>query len=568
MPVSARLFCRFATIFFLIFAGASYAQEPTFGNIQQPTVDDGMTTFPNVQPNADIEQRILNSIQLPSTNPSVSNVTPDVTDFSPSKRPQASTSEGFTFRITDPNANWNFRSVFEAEIIENNEETLRELFETQNVQMNSEQILVDGQPAVGNIAPRNKKELEAFLQNGSMGKIDYQELFLSLEPTTRNRLLYEDFLPDPEQLPGDTFIQQVAPGVGVDGDGGFVVCTGPSCGTDRVVTPGETCNSSDCPTGQGGALTCDDEFCNVRSVTRLDVDLDGNSDVTYVKSGYPEVVFLRKKIFGEKFGSSCTATIISPGFAITALHCFKKSSSTTILDHFSFNETGVPDGWSKMVTKDPSKTGFHLVSDHSDEIAIVDEIFVSYRRTEATLEALDPLPTRDFALITFAEGLNFPTEVMPILSFSAQTKDYPITFVGFGWTDVREKFGDDWVALTSAQKWRELKQAAFNFIDDIRLTPPQSSKQIVWNHGVPPGTGGPCHFDSGGPIYQGFNRGYWGSPRIVVGVVSALHTSLPAGIETNNIDACLSKRSFLTGELLASFQSGICEITRSAPRGC
>ena len=418
------------------------------------------------------------------------------------------------------------------------------------------------------------------LRNG----VRYEDIFESYAPEFRNQFYYQELLPDLTRLPDYDFtIQQVFPGEPMDGPSGPEQCTDPIlCGIDRIVVPGQACDEESCPGLVGVSANCPvgDLFCGVTTLVdlaalstdgmaTLDTDGNGTSDVTYLRDGYPEVIFLQKRLYREKFGSSCSATVIADGWAITALHCFHKNRKVLILDQFDIEDHPSATGWSMLTAKDTNTTSFQVVSDHFSEVAIVTEIFIPYSSTEATSKTVGYLPERDLALFRLEGGIRFrETHLLPILEFEHPSIGEALTFVGFGWSDVSDRFDALWVTFTTAQRWAELKLAAFNFVDQVGSLPMKTHPQIIWDHGDPPGAGGPCNFDSGGPIYRGFNRGFWNSPRILVGVVSGLSTTLPTGTFETNVNACTSDSTYLFGESLAPYRAGICQITGNKPRGC
>ena len=436
------------------------------------------------------------------------------------------------------------------------------------------QAMKDGSAIENTVEPANIASFQAFMNQGALNGISYPDLFNSLETEKRNELIYNNLIPPTTDLPTLQF--QVVVGDPVDGNSGPQFCTGDECGTTQIVKPGDPvapgndgpiCPESACPGSNGTVVGCADDLCNVGGRVNLDKDNDNKSDVTYIKEGYPEIIFLRRREFGKPT-TRCTATAISQKWAITALHCFVLNDNIGLLDEFVLQSSDVI-GWSVLAPKDTSVTGFDLVSDHLKEANVVGRIFVPFKHDTEPENLKGKLPRRDIALFRISgNGLAFKHTDFPVLDFGELDADIPISFAGFGWTDVNSIFGEDWIKIAIDLKWKELKQAAFNFLDDVRMVEPQKELQLVWNHGVPPGSGGPCHYDSGGPIYKGFNRGFWNSPRIVIGVVSALHPSAAAQAAGEDVQACLDKDSFLTGEMLASYGAGICELTSFAPRGC
>lgn len=472
-------------------------------------------------------------------------------------------------QVFEPNSN-----DFPRNTIEEIPQTEREradfegLIGGQKIKIQNGELIVEGGSGAQLLKPQNRQDFESFMEFSEREGVDFSDVYRRLEPEIRNKYLYEDMLPDIGTIRNRSFTEQVLPGIGIEGPSGPQVCSGPLCGTDRIVFPGQECSEEDCPAGGSSLPSCSGDYCNATAPMDLDVDGDGLSDVAYVKSSYPEVAFLRKKIYGENFTASCTATLISPGYALTALHCFNKSSSIGILDQYKVIDFDKSDDWGELVSKSGKSIGYKLVSDHSSEVALVSNVYIPFTASGASQDQLGYLPSKDIAILKYSGGLKFEQNLFPILGFDELQEGHPISFVGFGWTDLNDNFDEAWATMSAQEKWRELKQAAFNFLDDIRNIPSQTEQQFIWNHGDPPGTGGPCLFDSGGPIYQGFNMGYWHSPRIIVGVVSALHSSVPAGAGENAVDACLSSSSFLSGEIIANYQTGICQITDMSPKGC
>ncbi|MEP6018890.1 MAG: trypsin-like serine protease [Paracoccaceae bacterium] len=400
------------------------------------------------------------------------------------------------------------------------------------------------------------------------------------------------------RLAGDELLQkQVRPGVGIEGgEGPPAVCKG--CGSKEIVTAGmpimkeptghegPVCPTSICPDTDGSGVKhvgCSGPLCWMPKRAALPLTKDGRVDVSYRKSGYPELMPLVTPFTFEESGAlgtivECSATAISKYYVVTALHCIagNENQLRTKVD----TGPGPISGWTTLVPKFGSNATLAVVSGKDQTTVLIHEAYVPYdtandiqflpNNSQACLD--DPLncarvATIDLAVLRLKEpGLQLMPLDYPILSFSGLVKDSAISFAGFGWTDFAGVFGEQWDQLALSARLETLKNTAFNFLDGRDGLVDGAPKKLTWRTGVPSGTGGPCEFDSGGPIYAGFNRGFWNSPRMLVGVVSGIRR--PKDNVATGIPLCLDPLAVGYGEDLALYQSGICQITGNNARGC
>lgn len=407
---------------------------------------------------------------------------------------------------------------------------------------------------------------------------------------------------DPGNLPGfdgDSYLKQVRPGTGIDGEGGSQTCRSAACGSNQITGPGTgigggsaggVSGGSTVDTSQLAATTddsghtgpkCPEKFCGEGSnvagcadnlcyfppfQTLPDNDRDGRTDLVYREAGYPEVVFMMRRAEGvENLIPNCTATALANKWLITALHCLATSNKTLESRYVELDQ--VADGWTKLGISDESSLQAIdiVVTVKGHGKAHVEAMHINYDSVANVSFSKGGTPTRDFAIIELAgDGLNLGDFEYPYIRTNYAAQQGSISFSGFGWTNVILQQDPGFKNLPIDEQWAELKLSAFNFINDFKDDVFHDNKVLSWKNGDPDGTGGPCRYDSGGPVYAGFNRGFWNSPRQVIGVVSGLRGAAKVDAGTD----CLGDGISAVAEHLAHYVGGLCEITKSAPRGC
>jgi len=155
------------------------------------------------------------------------------------------------------------------------------------------------------------------------------------------------------------------------------------------------------------------------------------------------------------------------------------------------------------------------------------------------------VPRVDLALFAFAPRLDEPPSV-EALAHDGIAIGTAITFSGYGLANVHR---EEWQAY-----------AAFNAIHDLLTI--DNEPYIAWRVGLRGFRGGPCKYDSGGPVYYGFERGFDDDLDTVIGVVS----HLKAGREPDIADDCLNRIGRVVD--LSPHVTAICQLTRSEPLAC
>lgn len=432
--------------------------------------------------------------------------------------------------------------------------------------------------------------------------LNYPQTLDLIPDETFNRSILNQYLSgiDASEVPEfdqETYKQQVSPGTGIDGVGGFESCG--SCGPDLMVAPGtgidggssgnvgggEPLNTDDlevitddsnhtgpkCPEEFCGEDTniagCKDDLCRYPIYQNLlDNNEDGRADLVYRKNGYPEAVFMMRRVSGVTNPTpNCTATALAKRWLITALHCL--GSTKNALEKNYTVRTPVREGWTKIGISDASiLLGIDvIVTVKGHGKAHFEAAHINYDSLESVEFSAKGTPTRDFAIIELAgDGLDLGEYAYPFVRTDYIKEREAISFSGFGWTNILLQKDPNFENLPIDEKWAELKLAAFNFIQSYSSDPLHENTMLKWENGNPNGTGGPCRYDSGGPVYAGFNRGFWNDPRQVIGVVSGLRG---AKVVDDGND-CLGNRTHAVAEHISHYYEGLCKITGSAPRGC
>lgn len=426
------------------------------------------------------------------------------------------------------------------------------------------------------VAVDTDKPLSSQLYERFQGSANFGDLSNFVPKNKRDEQLMKEFLDDLDLvipgLEGDVTVQQVAPGTPIGGGSAPDLCK-EDCGT-AIVNPGTPVVEEGghagpaCPADKCGGVVlagCNDEYCGHPARDELPETVPGLTAVKYRKNGYPEVLVLTQVLSsadGPFFKAECSAFAITPLFVLTALHCLAKDEADFDAN-WSLSPTDVA-GWSEIKGRGDLPRIYSLVSETTGETAFATRFFVPYA-AEGPVAFSGKRPSRDLVMLQLENaGLGLTSDQLPRLDFANLADDASISFAGFGWTNFGGIDQIDWLVLAINEKWRELKQAAFNFTEGVLSHSGSDFPMITWRNGVPKGTGGPCSYDSGGPVYAGFNRGFWNDPRRLVGVVSAFISS-PA---IDSAQVCLNPSSVGVGELLANYEQGLCNLPSTRPRGC
>lgn len=416
------------------------------------------------------------------------------------------------------------------------------------------------------------------------GEIDYREFYDNLDEETRDELYLVGIAPNLSLISPDFSVEQVRPGIDIGGSSAPGACKASVCGNPEEIViaglPIATINGRTgpiCPVPEICSETlvgCAGEWCGYP--VKNDIPLDKNNEnsaITYQKNGYPETVFLG--FFNLETNApieKCSAVIIHQNWVLSAMHCLDKSVLTKAKGtRFDFSKTfetspSPIEGWSKMTVSKNSALGLHVVSHTLDQAALVEAVYVPYKVEEPVLATSAGVPEKDLMLVQLADnGLSYAPHQLPRVRKSPYaTKNAAISFSGFGWTNVDGLSQKAWNKKIRSQTWFQLKQAAFNFVARVEKLGGSKNTLIIWNQGDLGGNGGPCFYDSGGPVYEGFNRGFWNDPRIVIGIVSGAYTTSGA----KDVSACLGDNINVAAERIAVYAADICVLAENQPRGC
>ena len=300
-----------------------------------------------------------------------------------------------------------------------------------------------------------------------------------------------------------------------------------------------------------GSSPCEGQWCGSPSPRPIPVQEDngeesretGRAIITYSENAYEHVVVLQPGRTGFDRGQKrCTATLISPDWALSALHCFG-DSGRKVRNSFNFTPA-TRKRWLELTPTKETIFAISLRREGSVSAFLVEKVYVPYVNELDIQYRSGTAPPKDIALIKIdgEEATRLPTYPKFAMAESI-VANAAVTFVGYGWTDV------------SNYDWPRAKQAAFNWLTD------SDEAAIQWRTGNWGGNGGPCLGDSGGPIFLDFIRGHRNDDERVVGVVSRL---LASRIEEGA--HCLNKIG--EGEPLSSYVRGICAIADDVPTGC
>ena len=264
----------------------------------------------------------------------------------------------------------------------------------------------------------------------------------------------------------------------------------------------------------------------------------GRAVITYHENAYEQVVVLQPKpISLNSEQKRCTATLIAPSWALSALHCFGLSGKS-IRESFDFAKTKAKS-WLELTPTNSSVFAISMRREEKTLAFLVEKVYVPYVNKLDINYQSGKVPPKDIALIKIQVERDKEQPLLTYPKFAGANSivtNTAITFVGYGWTDIDE------------YDWRKSKQAAFNWLTNA------NEKEILWRTGNWGGNGGPCRGDSGGPIFLGILRGYSNETARIAGVVSALRGS---GVE--EAVQCLERTG--EGEPLFPYVSGICAIT-------
>lgn len=354
------------------------------------------------------------------------------------------------------------------------------------------------------------------------------------------------------------------------------ICLNALCGTGRVPMPleigtdafdrtGPICPETYCPGSQRYA-GCVGALCSFPMRQALTTTADGGVTLDFRKLGFPETVLLSRLHSGDDDTfirePECTATMISATLALTALHCLAEKEAE-LLKRYTRQADPKADGWSRLKFRRTAQEVLGVLSDLNFESQLVDAVSIPYPLADP-IPFINGLPDTDLALLHLASPLELGPGSYPFLQKNYAQEKAAISFAGYGWTNLGGQTLAEWNQNSQGENWRSLKLNAYNFIQST--TPNATAPRFIsWTQGKPAGTGSPCHGDSGGPIYAGFNRGYWNNPRQVIGVVS--YMLLPDGTKvTRTASDCLNRTA--VGVHVAPYFDAICKISDGTARGC
>ena len=291
---------------------------------------------------------------------------------------------------------------------------------------------------------------------------------------------------------------------------------------------------------------CTGQWCGSPKPQKITVNEDsGYADITYRENAYEQVVVLQPGRIGNNPNENrCTATLIAPGWVLSALHCFGKSGNKV---RKTFNISSASVGkWLELTPNNKSVFAISLSINGKVSAYLVDKVYVPYVNAIDIRYQSGAAPPKDIALFSIKINDSEMTKFSTYPKFAKMDKvveGAAVTFVGYGWTDVKE------------YDWTKSKQAAFNWLTA------SDNNAVQWQTGNWTGNGGPCLGDSGGPIFMEFIRGYSDEQAHLAGVVSRLFN----GNIVKGAD-CLNKTG--EGEPLYPYIDDICAITSNEPADC
>lgn len=381
------------------------------------------------------------------------------------------------------------------------------------------------------------------------------------------------------QFDESDFLKSVRPGVPGDG-GGAGICSGSGCGTATPTTYGSIgegtgleCPPALCPrntnsdndgnenenshnSSQPILVGCLGKLCGFPDRQPLPTRSDGRSEVSYVSDEHADAVLVMLQRGEDQ--AFCSGVLVAPTVALTALHCMS-GSKNALFGRFKSRPDAVT-GWMRLTLKNDEDFAVFLYSDVLKKSFTMASFSIPYATKNDLNEYRNKtgfLPKRDIAVIHLnGGGLDEPDGFFPFLNFkytSQSDLSESISFAGFGITNV------DFPEGTPIQG---RKLVTFNFHDGVAARTDRSHSLLTWRNGDPIGTGGPCKADSGGPVYAGFNRGYWDDPRQLIGIVSAMEGKIA------DFTGCLDPDAIGLAEELAPYRDGICNLGSTIPRGC
>ena len=314
--------------------------------------------------------------------------------------------------------------------------------------------------------------------------------------------------------------------------------------SNKQVAPGT-------PVGNGdfSSKPCADSWCGSPKPQKIEVHKEGEDAgravITYHENAYEQVVVLQPDRIGlNPAKKRCTATLIAPSWALSALHCFGPSGKS-IRESFDFAKVKAKN-WLELTATDSSVFAISMRREEETLAFLVEKIYVPYVNKLDIKFQSGKVPPKDIALIKIQVARDKEKPLLTYPKFAGAKSivtNAAVTFVGYGWTDINE------------YDWRKSKQAAFNWLTN------SNEEEIGWQTGNLGGNGGPCRGDSGGPIFLGILRGYSNETARIVGVVSALRGN---GVE--KAVQCLGRTG--VGEPLFPHLTGICAITDDVLSDC
>lgn len=362
---------------------------------------------------------------------------------------------------------------------------------------------------------------------------------------------------------------QVRPGTEVPGTGDPTSCAG--CGDGPmpegalVIVDGQKgplCPANLCMEDAG--LGCHDpnaidkrnNLCMYPAYQELPITSLGQSGISFRRDGFKEVLLLRgANLTTTAFGRPCTAVLVAKDWALTALHCL--GPNRDLLDRRFKRSEGGAFAWQKLAPRNPEIYTIQLVSTYLGASYTLDYALTPGFWDSPFAFADTGLPVHDIAVLRLTEPVTGMAESdFPFMVVDPLQRRDAISFVGFGKTALNTGITNPpWLVDLESHKF-----PSFNFLESSGSRSPH----FAWRVDTPKGGGSPCMGDSGGGIYSGFNRGFWNSPRRLIGIVSGLEGSSMAQIGRD----CLSPSRRGVGVSLRTHFSDICRLTSGRPRGC
>jgi len=355
------------------------------------------------------------------------------------------------------------------------------------------------------------------------------------------------------------------PGTGIHGTDASMICTDPICGSGRLVNQSLFCDNPICTRPFFGCLNAPfRDVCGFPARQTLP-EKNGASDLTFIRESFSELVVVGiRNEFGKPW-RTCTGTLIAQNWAIAAFHCFTRPELTQSNVFALFDkENAAVDNWTKLSLKTKFRLPIVISNPQTEQIVEVSHLFVPYNLGEMPIVTKAMVPSRDIVLLKLKDPISLPSTAFPFINSDLweNIDGQAISFSGYGYTNSPLVSFTNKELRFDSPEWLPRRFSAYNFSIGSRVHI-HDAEVIQWRQGNLGGNGGPCSTDSGGPVYGGFNRGYWDDPKLLVGIVSAIY-----GREVSQVDDCLASSGLGTAILLNPYADGICNLTGDGIRGC